>query len=120
MSFWIFALKLKTIYRYQYDGNGRLAVMLSAIGSGNDHQQTDTYSYNAHTGALESLSGFRLSKLSYNKTYITDAEDNFYKSYEFDGLGRISKVRIWIDIFQHFEQFRAFRTKKVEQNYLFK
>ena len=84
------------IFRYQYDGNGRLAVMLSAIGSGNDHQATDTFSYNAHTGTLESKSGFRFSKLSYNKTFITDAEDNFYKSYEFDGLGRIAKVAIGV------------------------
>ena len=47
------------IFRYQYDGNGRLAVMLSSVGAGNDHQHTDTYSYNAHTGKPESTSGFR-------------------------------------------------------------
>ena len=28
------------IFRYQYDGNGRLAVMLSSVGTGNDHQHT--------------------------------------------------------------------------------
>ena len=32
--------------------------------------------------------------MSYNKSIMTDAEDNFYKTYEQDGLGRISKVTI--------------------------
>ena len=77
-------------YRYQYDGNGRLAVLLSSIGAGNDHQHTDTFTYNAHTGKLEAVSGLRLTNLAINKTILTDSEDNFYKTIEYDGLGRIS------------------------------
>ena len=68
--------------------------MLSSVGSGNDHQQTDTYSYNAHTGKPETVSGFRYSVLSYNKFILSDAEDNYYKTYEYDNLGRISSVTI--------------------------
>ena len=82
------------MYRYQYDGNGRLAVLLSSIGAGNDHQHTDTFTYNAHTGKVEAVSGLRLTNLAINKTILTDSEDNFYKTIEYDGLGRISSVTI--------------------------
>lgn len=81
-------------FRYQYDGNGRLAVLLSSIGAGNDHQHTDTFTYNSHTGKLEAVSGLRLTNLAINKTILTDAEDNFYKTIEYDGLGRISGVTV--------------------------
>ncbi len=81
------------VFRYQYDGNGRLAVMLSSIGA-LDHQATDTFAYNAHTGRTEGFSGFRVNVLSHNKSMITDSEDNFYKTIEFDGLGRLKKVAV--------------------------
>ena len=32
--------------------------------------------------------------MSYNKSIMTDAEDNFYKTFESDGLGRLSKITV--------------------------
>lgn len=68
--------------------------MLSSLGAGNDHQHTDTFSYNSATGKVENISGFRYSFLSFNKSMLTDAEDNFYKSFDYDGLGRLKAVKV--------------------------
>jgi hypothetical protein len=80
------------VFRYQYDGNGRLAVLLTSIGD--VHQHTDTFAYNSHTGNIEAMYGLRFNSMGLNKTLITDTDENFFKSVEVDGLGRMSSITV--------------------------
>ena len=80
------------VFRYQYDGNGRPSLMVSGIGSGNEKLQTYSYSYNSHSGQVESLSGLSVSRPSRNKTVLQDDKMGYFKSVEVDGNGRISEV----------------------------
>ena len=81
------------IFRYQYDGNGRPSASIAAIGS-SDAQETFNVNYNPTTGEVETLGHLRISRLSVNKTVLRDSNDenNYYKSVEVDGNGRISQV----------------------------
>ena len=48
--------------------------------------------YNPSTGQVETLGHLRVSRLSVNKTVLRDSNDenNYYKTIELDGNGRIS------------------------------
>ena len=61
------------IFRYQYDGNGRLAVMLSSVGTGNDHQ---------HTGKFHSKAIFLHNECSLStSTFLTFSHTFFEEIY---------------------------------------
>ena len=83
----------KAIFRYQYDGNGRLSVLISDIGDGSDKQQTYPSTYNSYTGQPDMIdSGLRVVRKQENKTVLQDSTIGYYKSTEIDGNGRPARI----------------------------
>ncbi|XP_040567553.1 teneurin-m isoform X3 [Lepeophtheirus salmonis] len=81
------------VFRHQYDGNGRPTTMMSIIGSDQEQQSWSTV-YNSNTGQVEGISNLRVNRLNHNKTVIQDINNNYFKSVELDGNGRIASIII--------------------------
>ena len=80
------------VFRYQYDGNGRPSLTVSAIGGQGEKTFTDAAAYNSVTGRLESVSGLTVTRPSFNKTVLQDDKIGYFKSVEVDGNGRVAEV----------------------------
>ena len=78
------------LFRYQYDGHGRLSSMVAGIGGGKE--TTWTSAYDANTGLVEGLGNLRVSRISGRVTTLQDINGNYFKTTELDGNGRPRRI----------------------------
>ncbi len=79
------------VFRYQYDGNGRLSGMVAAVG-GQDKQSTTGSSFDPNTGRREAFGPLKFTRPTLTKTRVEDAGNDYYKEEELDGNARVKKL----------------------------
>ncbi len=76
------------VFRWQYDGFGRLSGFVSNVG---DRQQTMSVGYDDSKGSINQVGGLKVIS-DFNRYTLEDVNNNFFKSVEFNGNGKVSRI----------------------------
>lgn len=87
-------------YKYQYDGNARLATIDVDI-NGKEIPQLKL-KYNQNLGVLEAVSDLRIHRNSFNRSVMQDTSKQFERITDFDDHGRLKSVLLSIKSFDVF------------------